>query len=180
MMKWLDGRVSARILLVFSSLLCTCIWVPRWWKTISAVFAPGQFDFLASFLRIVFIFASLPLILTVLSFPAGKRFPALFCGRSVLLGGVYSVFGTACVFSLFLLGVLTSKANPVQQDAAVLIFVLSMIVLGIILLLDYHKFHPGGWECGARLLVCAAYSPSLFLCYTVVWDLLCELADKLK
>ena len=179
MKKWLDGRWAAGVLLVVASVLCACVWVPAFWKAICSVLKPHYFTIFDFFLyAIVCCFASI--ILAVFSFPLGKVFPNLFQGRSALLGLIYSALCSACGFGFFIGILLGSSEYPVQSCAASVLFLVSMVLLVVTLLLDENKLHPCGKECGARFLICILYAPGFFLSYTVIWGLLCELADKLK
>ena len=179
MKKWLDSRWTAGVLLVVTSVLCGCIWIPAWWKAICSVLKPHYFSIFDFFLYAIGCgFASI--ILAILSFPLGKVFPNLFQGRSVLLGLIYSVLCSACGFGFFI-GILQAYSEyPVQSGVAMVLFIVSLLLLGVTLILDENKLHPQGRECGARFLICILYAPGFFLSYSVIWELLCELADKLK
>ena len=179
MKKFLDSRWFAGVLLILTSALCGCIWIPGWWKTICLVFKPHYFTIFDFFLY-AFVCGFASILLAILSFPLGRLFPPLFQGRSVLLGLIYSVLLSACGFG-FLVGILLGSSEyPIQSGVATVLFMVAMILLCVTLLLDELKLHPKGRECGARLFICILYTPGFLLSYFIIWGMLCELADKLK
>lgn len=184
MKNWLNSRQAARFLLVFSSIICSCFWVPPCWNAICKVFCSLSLRFPDTFFGTLFALGLFPLVLAALSFPCGKRFPSLFRGHTILLGLIYSALCAACCHFFFLpymmLGFGTADNHPVQMKAAAILFLVSMTLLCIVLFVDMFKLRPTDNECGARLFICAAYFLSFLLSYNQIWGWLCQLADNLK
>lgn len=184
MNSFLNTRWVARLLLVLSSFACVCVWGPYFWHAAVVTFQTHSLLIPKLFYGAIFFVGLFPFALTLLSFVCSQRFPLLFNSRTVAMGLLYSAFCAACVYFIFLMCLMTGLGpadnHPVQMRAASILFLVSMILFGIVLLFDALKIRPTFGEVRARFLVCAAYIPNIFLCYLVLWDLLCDIADKYK
>lgn len=169
------------LLLLVPLVACVCVWGPTIWTAAANTFQRYPSLFPCLFYGALIFFGLLPIMLVLGSIFCCNRFTTLFRVPTVIFGLCYSLFITACAFFFFwmflLIGLGIDDNHPVEMRVSGILFLVSLLLVGAVLLFDTLKFHPSFKEARSRIFVCFIYSPCFFLTYLFIWQYLCKLVS---